>query len=375
MSARSVVRGIGASALCVVALARGAQGQAPCRPEADSRDDNVSLLSVRTPRPVIAVRDTAQLSVLGQTTRRIPCRARAAVTSSNVNVVRLIGGDRIVAVAPGVATIRAELTVRWSYQRGTLDLPNSARLAPLSGEVRVLVGVTVVSVVARGAMATEVMPGAPGGVMPPFPGGRPPDLPRMPRVFVFREDVEPVRPASDSAWLEQAGLLVDRLDDAAQRLVETFRNTVGAPLVGATTPMMLSGRERYRWDACGRVSEAFAAYGRAVRELARVPLHLPAGASASQSADVLALALERMSAVPACGEVARLFRSPGGDPEWASVYSTAASRFHGGWYAELRTVHEATRDMARAVRPLWPAGRVMVIPAPLPASPPTIGTR
>jgi len=219
VSARAVVRMLCAVGLATAASALPARGQAPCRPEAESREDNIITLSVRTAKPIIAIGDTVQLSVVGQTARRFPCRARAAITSSNVNVVRLIGGDRIVAVAPGVATIRAELSVRYSYLRGDLDLQNSARLAPPLGDVRVLVGVTVVSVVPRGVMIAEGVPGAPGGVMPPFPGGRPPDLPRRPPGFVFRGDVDVVHPTADSAWLGQAGLLVDRHDDAALRLL------------------------------------------------------------------------------------------------------------------------------------------------------------
>jgi hypothetical protein len=190
---------------------------------------------------------------------------------------------------------------------------------------------------------------------------------------VMRLSVEPLRPASDSAWLEQAALVVDRLDQTARGIMELFRNTAGVPLLGATSPDMLSGRERFRWDMCRRFTSALVSHAVAARNLAAVPLAQSNGAAASQAVRTLAQALSATDALDECEWLSQLISSPERAPDWGAAYTSAATRFYANWYPDVLRIHEAARTLAQPVRALLPPERPFDVPPALPPTPPTIG--
>ena len=339
-------------------------------------DERVTRLAIRLSSSRISVGDTVTASVMGYVYRGFPCRPRTMPFSSNVNVARIIRGGRIVGVAPGVAIIRAELTVvqqdpysRWAVLAATAVvavMPAGAQTAVVPGQPQ-----------GQGFPVPQggpPMPSAPPGMeVPPIPGRNPPDVPPGRQVFVFRLELDPVRPTSDSVWLEQGVLLVGRLDLAVRRLADVFRNSAGVPIAGAKSPALLSGRERFRWDVCRQIVAALGSHARAAHELIAAPLRLATGAETSQAAQALEQALLGTDALRTCEGLARMMESPDQVPDWESAYTSAATRFYAGWYAELRSAHEAARALGQAVRALLPPERAFDVPPALPPTPPTIG--
>ena len=363
------------AALCSAGSAGAASGQMKC-PDSSEWNERVTRLAIQLSSSRISVGDTVTARVMGYDHRGLPCRPRTIPFSSNVNVARMIRGGRIVGVAPGVAIIRAELTVaqqdpysRWAVLAATAVVavvPAGAQTAVVPGQPQ-----GQVFPVPQGG---PPMPSAPPGMAEqPVPGRYPPDVPPGRQVVVFLFEVDPVRPTSDSAWLEQGVLLVGRLDLAARRLADVFRNSAGVPIAGAESPALLSGRERFRWAVCRQIVAALGSHARAAHELSAAPLRLARGAKASQAAQALEQALRGTDALRACEGLARMMEARGQVRDWESAYTSAATRFYAGWYAELRGAHEAARALGQAVRSLLPPERAFDVPPVLPPTPPTIG--
>lgn len=341
------------------ALAARAEAQQWCT---RVREVMLSTASLR-----LSVGDVVRLSATAFDAQGVVCRNRAAFTSSNVNVVRVNASGTLTALAAGVAIVTA--SAPWQG------------IAGLTGEASARAVVFVVPKVDAALPGALRLPAGipqgpavpPGVVVTPFPGGRPPALPVTQLALAIGLDVRPERPVSDSAWLEQAALIVDRLEQAARRLTGVFSQTAGVPLAGAASPADLSVRERFRWEVCRRVGAVLGTHAAAARELAAASLRMAGGGTASQAARALEDALRAATALDECDWIVDLIRSPDRAPDWGAAYGSAATRFYASWYAELRSAHEAARALAQAVRALLPPERAFDVPPALPPTPPTIG--
>ena len=355
----AVVRALSCGvALCVAFLPRLAAGQEPCEEARDWRQVPVRY-EMWPVRAQLRVGDTATFRVQGFSATNVPCRPRFTLTSSDVNVARVRGsGASVVGVGPGVAILRANVS-------------SAGGSSP-----RAVISVGPYTVVSPG------LPVDPKAVRPPGPPTEvhvsplPPRIP-VPRTFVFQGpgELPATRPTSDSAWLTQAARIVDRVDESARSLVQLFRATAGIPVHGATTPSLLSNRERARWEICQLAGRRLRGAQRALRELVGSPGSVVPGEAPLRAARELDTALRTTPALEECGRLIGLIRSPDEEDDWQAAYEAAAEHFYHDWYAELRASHEAALALARAVRPLLPPGRVFVIPAPLPATPPTLFER
>ena len=348
---RSVACGL---ALGAVGLPRLAAGQEPCGEARDWRQVPIRY-EMWPVRAQLQVGDTAAFRVQGFSATNVPCRPRFSLVSSDVNVVRVRGdGASVVALGPGIAIVRAAVG-------------SAGGSSP-----RAVVSVGPYRVYAPG------VPGDPKGVRPAAPPTEMPGAPMPPRIvaprtFVFQGpgEVPVTRPTSDSAWVTQAARIVDRVDESARTLVQLFRATAGIPVHGATTPALLSSRERARWEVCHLAGRRMQGAERSLRELLDSPDSVVPGEAPLRAARELDALLRATTALEECGRLRGLIRSPADAADWQAAYEAAAEHFYRDWYGELRASHDAALSLARAVRPLMPPGRVFVIPAALPATPPT----
>jgi hypothetical protein len=173
-----------------------------------------------------------------------------------------------------------------------------------------------------------------------------------------------------AARLDYARMLALRLDSAVVALVEVFRGTTGRPLPGATSPNLLSAREKRRWAQCRLIHLDLGTMSDALQEMKD---SMPGGASLSRAALNLADAFAALVATGECDNVGSMIDAPDRWTPWQSNYESSVGTFFRDWYTQLRAVHEADRAFARALNPALPAGRQFPVPAGLPPTPPTIG--
>jgi hypothetical protein len=176
---------------------------------------------------------------------------------------------------------------------------------------------------------------------------------------------------NDRDRLEYARMLALRLDSAVVALVENFRGTTGMPLPGATSPDVLSMREKRRWTQCRNLAYDIAAMSDAAREMKNNIAQN--GSALARAALTLSDALGALVATGECDNVVSMIEAPDRWAPWQGNYETSVRNFFREWYAQLRAVHEADRAFARALNPALPAGRQFPAPAGLPPTPPTVG--
>lgn len=173
----------------------------------------------------------------------------------------------------------------------------------------------------------------------------------------------------DDALLEYSRALARRLDSAVVALVEIFRNTTGAPVVGATGPNILATREKGRWQRCRLIHFDLGTLGDAAMFL-KDSLTAP---TLNRAAVTLSDAFEGLSATAECDNVVSMVEAPDRWAPWQQNYETSARTFYRDWYTQLKALHDADRAFARAVNSALPAARQFPIPPALPPTPPTIG--
>jgi hypothetical protein len=173
-----------------------------------------------------------------------------------------------------------------------------------------------------------------------------------------------------AARLDYGRMLALRLDSALVALVEVFRGTIGRPLPGATSPDVLSAREKRRWAQCRLIHLDLGTMSDAVQELQD---SMPGGAALSRAAVNLADAFTTLVATAECDNVGSMIDAPNRWAPWQSNYESSVGNFFRDWYTQLRAVHEADRAFARALNPALPAGRQFPVPSGLPPTAPTIG--
>jgi len=159
--------------------------------------------------------------------------------------------------------------------------------------------------------------------------------------------------ASDAEALEYARMMVLRLDSAAVALYELFRNTSGAPMAGATSPNVLSTREKNRWRRCRLIQFDLGTFG----DAAAVLKDSLAAARLQRSAVTLADALEGLSATAECDNIVSMVEAPDRFAPWQQSYEQSASTFYRSWYTQLKAVHDADRSFALALNAQLPAAR------------------
>ena len=174
---------------------------------------------------------------------------------------------------------------------------------------------------------------------------------------------------SDADMLEYARTLTMRVDSAIGALVEIFRNTTGAPVIGASGPNILSTREKGRWQRCRMIHFDIGTLGDGAAFL-KDSLTAPA---LSRAGVTLSDAFEGQQATAECDNVVSMVEAPERWAPWQQNYESSARTFYRDWYAQLRAVHDANRAFARALNGALPAARQFAIFPALPPTPPTIG--
>ena len=175
---------------------------------------------------------------------------------------------------------------------------------------------------------------------------------------------------TDAEQLDYAKRLINKLDSAVVALVETYRNTSGSPLAGATDPGRLSTREKTRWTRCRNIGNDL----RTIADAASLLKDSIAGGAAVQRAAVsLGDAFEGMQALESCDVLNSMIDSPDRFNPWQQNYENEARNFYRDWYPQVRTVHTAAREFARVLKSAMPADPRFVIPPAIPTSPPYIG--
>jgi len=175
---------------------------------------------------------------------------------------------------------------------------------------------------------------------------------------------------SGTSQAELAGYarhVAQRLDSAIVALVSIFRNTSGAPLAGASSPSVLSSRERGRWSRCRVLYFDLASYTDAVALLRD---SLTSNAEAQHAATDLAEALEAAQSLAECDNIGSMIEAPDRWSPWQRNYETSAGNFYRSWYTQVRAVHEADRALARALNAGLPAARRIPDIPGLPPNPP-----
>jgi hypothetical protein len=154
-------------------------------------------------------------------------------------------------------------------------------------------------------------------------------------------------------------LLVTKIDSAVIGLVETYRNTSGNPVAGAQDPGRLTRREKDRWLRCRNIANDF----RTMAEAAAALKDSVAGGALMQRAMVgLAAAFDELQALEGCDVINSMVESPDRFNPWQANYENEARNFYRDWYPQVRAVHSAAREVARAGR--------FVVPAAISTTPP-----
>lgn len=250
--------------------------------------------------------------------RGIPCADSALQwASSNLHVARVAAGGLVSGVAPGLAIV----TVRG---RGTPPAVATVFVGDVERQL-------------RGLERRELRP--PFGVM----------VAPLDTLFLRRDrELPPFRGTPDSTGAaEYARMLALRLALTVSLASSTFRNTAGAPVAGATSPDVLSSRERSRWERCGELAAELRSATVAVRSLRQAGAARPPALVAALGE--LDSALGAAEGVQACTQVARLIREPQSAERWEEEYRAAASRVYERWYAEVEAISAASRAVLQAL--------------------------
>jgi hypothetical protein len=166
-----------------------------------------------------------------------------------------------------------------------------------------------------------------------------------------------------------------KLDSAALTLRNVFSSASGQPVAGATDPTKLVTREKLRWRRCRNMKEDIQTFADNVSLLQdSLPVTVREWWSTlGERFDSLQGVLEN------CETIAFMIESPERYTPWQTNYENSARAFYGEWYAKLRAMHEALRQVARLVAAQLPATAdrrqaLQMIP-PMPTMAPTPGGR
>lgn len=266
-----------------------------------------------------------------------------AWASTNVNVARVESGI-VTGIAAGTAVLRVQLATE--------------------GSVRIGLAAVLVSDVRPAAATPPPGAAAPVPSVPSTPGGR-----GEARAPTADWSIEPFRGGTPNELLEYSRRMVLRLDSAVVALVEVFRNTPGAPLAGATGPHVMSSRERGRWARCRALYFDLGTFAVAAAGVRDIPAQADAGIRQAMSA----LAAADLGAIAECDNIGSMIDAPDRWAPWQFSYEASARAFYSGWYPQLRALHEACREVARALNAALPSERAVVVPPRLPLVAPHIG--
>lgn len=175
---------------------------------------------------------------------------------------------------------------------------------------------------------------------------------------------------TDAEQLEYVRSMVMKLDSAVLALVETFRGTSGMPLAGATDPGKLSRREKDRWLRCRNITNDLKTMSDAA---AMLKDSVAGGAALQRAVGALSGAFEAVQGLESCDVVNGMIEFPERANPWGPNYESEAHNFYRDWYAQVRTVHSAARDVARALNPALPAARRIPVPPAIATTPPYSG--
>lgn len=175
--------------------------------------------------------------------------------------------------------------------------------------------------------------------------------------------------SSEVDLLSYARSLVQRTDSAINALVDVFRNTSGAPMAGATSPNVISSRERGRWDRCRLLHFDLRTLADAAAFLKD---SLPGGPTLRRAITGLDDAYQGLAASEECDNVVSMIQAPDRWTPWQQNYETSSRNFYRDWYAQLRAVHVANRTFVGFLNPRL-GERAVPVPAALPPRPPTLG--
>lgn len=169
---------------------------------------------------------------------------------------------------------------------------------------------------------------------------------------------------TDAEQLTYVRLLVTKVDSAVIGLVETYRNTSGNPVAGAQDPGRLTRREKDRWLRCRNIANDF----RTMAEAAGALKESAVGGPLAQRAMVgLAAAFDELQALEGCDVINSMVESPDRFNPWQANYENEARNFYRDWYPQVRAVHSAAREVARAGR--------FPVPAAISTTPPYAAAR
>ncbi|MBI1722584.1 MAG: hypothetical protein HYR48_01610 [Gemmatimonadetes bacterium] len=175
---------------------------------------------------------------------------------------------------------------------------------------------------------------------------------------------------SDDDRLEYARRMATMLDSTIVTLIAVFRGTSGQPFGGATSPAVLSPRERTRWSRCRDLQLDLTTYATAASLLKD---SLPANPLLRRAAAMLDTAFAELDATAECDNISSMISAPERWSPWQEHYEAAARHFYESWYAQLRTVHERDRVFARTLNSVLPAALQIRVPPALPPNPPYAG--
>jgi hypothetical protein len=174
---------------------------------------------------------------------------------------------------------------------------------------------------------------------------------------------------TDEAW-DYAARFGRMLDSTIVTLVGTFRNTSGQPMIGASSPATLSGREKDRWARCRDLYWDLTTYASALGTFRH---SLGSDAALQRAAADLDSAFTRSVAMAECDNVASMIAGPERWTPWQDQYESAARRFYRDFYPQVRDVHEKDRALMSALNRSLPAARRTPPPPGLPTNPPFAG--
>lgn len=174
---------------------------------------------------------------------------------------------------------------------------------------------------------------------------------------------------SEADLYDYARTLAIRTDSAIASLVDVFRNTSGAPMVGATGPTVISTRERSRWQRCRLIHFDMRTLGDAAQFLQD---SVPGGPAIQRAMVAVVEAYEGLQATEECDNVVGMVEAPDRWQPWQQNYESSARNFYRDWYTQLRALHTANRTLVGVLNPRLGA-RSIAIPPAMPPRPPTLG--
>ena len=221
--------------------------------------------------------------------------------------------------------------------------------------------------------ASPTRPAAPPPAPPPAPAPQPapapPPTPRVDPGMTAGFLMPAYGGRSETDILEYARTLALRADSAINALVDVFRNTSGAPMVGASGPNVISSRERGRWQRCRVLHFDLRTHADAAAFLND---SLPGGPTLRRGIQGMVDAFEGLQATEECDLVISMIEAPDNYQPWQQNYESSARNFYRDWYTQLRALHSANRTFVGLLNPRL-GERAIGIPPALPTRPPTLG--